>query len=220
MDADEARALTDEVREDAVALWMKLLRLYEGRAHEALGYGNWADYYRAEFGKGKAHAYRLLSAARVYQEVGLHVETRGATEAQMRSLAAMDSEIRHGVAVRVDELGGWARVSVREMKEIGWREAGLKHGRPGGTRVRAERATRLSLLLRELDRASRTIEREPDLIYDLAGGMTPDRASKAAEGVDEHLRQLVFVRDVMRARAGDRPALDEASQTGETGSCS
>ena len=33
----EARSLTDEVKRDAQALWEKLLALYEGGAHAALG---------------------------------------------------------------------------------------------------------------------------------------------------------------------------------------
>ena len=38
----DARTLTEEVKRDAAVLRAKLLRLYEGRAHEALGYSSWA----------------------------------------------------------------------------------------------------------------------------------------------------------------------------------
>lgn len=61
----EARELTEEVKADAIALWTKLLKLYEGQAHLALGYSSWAEYYAAEFGQTKSHGYRLLEAARV-----------------------------------------------------------------------------------------------------------------------------------------------------------
>lgn len=37
-------SLTDEVKADAQRLWAKLLQLYEGRAHIALGYTLWSDY--------------------------------------------------------------------------------------------------------------------------------------------------------------------------------
>lgn len=67
MSLDEARRLTDEVKTDAAALWSKLLRLYEGRAHIALGYASWGAYWTAEFGGGTSHAYRLLDAARVVE---------------------------------------------------------------------------------------------------------------------------------------------------------
>ena len=60
-----ARRLTDEVRADAAALWEKLLELYEGKAHKALGYASWGAYFTAEFGQHGSYGYRLLDAARV-----------------------------------------------------------------------------------------------------------------------------------------------------------
>ena len=47
---DEARSLTDEVKRDAERLWRKLIELYDGEAHIALGYASWRSYYAAEFG--------------------------------------------------------------------------------------------------------------------------------------------------------------------------
>lgn len=66
---DEARALTDEVRGDAERLWLKLLRLYNGAAHLALGYRSWGAYFEAEFGGSRSRAYQLLEAARVVESV-------------------------------------------------------------------------------------------------------------------------------------------------------
>jgi hypothetical protein len=63
----EARRLTDEVKADAQRLWAKLLSLYEGGAHIALGYNSWADYCEQEFHMGKTRSYQLLQAARVVQ---------------------------------------------------------------------------------------------------------------------------------------------------------
>lgn len=65
LNATAARALTDEVKADAAALWSKLLALYEGGAHTALGYSSWGDYYEVEFGHTAARGYQLLDAARV-----------------------------------------------------------------------------------------------------------------------------------------------------------
>lgn len=62
---EAARNLTDEVKADAAALWAKLLTLYEGEAHVALGYSSWAEYYEEEFGESKSRGYQLLEAARV-----------------------------------------------------------------------------------------------------------------------------------------------------------
>lgn len=81
----EARRLTDEARRDAQALWRKLLDLYEGGAHEALGFSSWAAYCKAEFDIRKSHAYRVLDAARVAR-VFPH---GGMTERQARELAPL-----------------------------------------------------------------------------------------------------------------------------------
>jgi phage N-6-adenine-methyltransferase len=62
---DAARVLTDEVKSDAAALWAKLLSLYEGEAHIALGYSSWGAYCSSEFDWGKSQSYRVLDAARV-----------------------------------------------------------------------------------------------------------------------------------------------------------
>src|SRR6266508_1440298 len=65
----EARRLTDEVKQDAQALWKKLLALYEGDAHTALGYESWGAYAAEEFGVGQSQAYRLLDAGRVAEAI-------------------------------------------------------------------------------------------------------------------------------------------------------
>lgn len=65
----DARVLTDQVKGDAADLWRKLLRLYEGAAHKALGYSSWAGYCKHEFGMGKTKAHRLLHAAEVVEQL-------------------------------------------------------------------------------------------------------------------------------------------------------
>lgn len=84
LNQSEARALTDQVKEDAAALWDKLLRLYEGDAHTALGYSSWGKYYAAEFGQSENYGYRLLKSARVMRE--LPVGNHPPTEAVAREL--------------------------------------------------------------------------------------------------------------------------------------
>jgi hypothetical protein len=69
LDEFEARLLTDEVKDDAANLWAKLLRLYQGGAHIALGYSSWGAYYEAEFGQSGRQGYRLLEAAKVVAEL-------------------------------------------------------------------------------------------------------------------------------------------------------
>jgi hypothetical protein len=60
---------TFEVKADAWRLWDKLLRLYEGQAHIALGYNSWAEYCQQEFRIGNRQAYRLLQAAQVVNQI-------------------------------------------------------------------------------------------------------------------------------------------------------
>jgi hypothetical protein len=65
----EARRLTDEVKANAQRLWAKLLSLYEGGAHIALGYNSWAEYCQREFHMSNGRAYQLLQAARVIHQL-------------------------------------------------------------------------------------------------------------------------------------------------------
>jgi hypothetical protein len=50
MTANEARALTDQIKYDAEALWDKIAAAYTGRAWAALGYESWDVYCIKEFG--------------------------------------------------------------------------------------------------------------------------------------------------------------------------
>jgi hypothetical protein len=75
LSADEARALTDKAKaqgaafyESGVAFFETLLRLYEGRAHEALGYSSWQAYWSAEMPTSWRHGYRILDYARVVSD--------------------------------------------------------------------------------------------------------------------------------------------------------
>lgn len=76
---DEARALTDEVKQDAQALWQKLVQLYNGEAHKALGFRSWRAYCAAEFQMTRDVAYQMLNAGKVMDE--LHSGRRGESSA-------------------------------------------------------------------------------------------------------------------------------------------
>lgn len=69
MTRDDARALTDEVKYDAERLWLKLVDLYNGGAHGALGYKSWRAYCAAEFQLNENAAYHLLGAGRVMDDL-------------------------------------------------------------------------------------------------------------------------------------------------------
>lgn len=65
MSEAEARAMTEEVREEFGALWSRVLDLYERGAHLALNYTSWGEYWRSEFGVSGARGEQLVRAGRV-----------------------------------------------------------------------------------------------------------------------------------------------------------
>jgi hypothetical protein len=85
----EARRLTDEVKADAHALWRKLVALYEGGAHTALGYSSWGDYCKTEFDMGQSRSYQLLDAGRVANALDSTIVERPLNEAQARELVPL-----------------------------------------------------------------------------------------------------------------------------------
>lgn len=66
---DEARALTDRIRDSVEATWALLLEAHEQKAWAALGYATWAEYVSAEFNMSRRHSYRLLDHGRVVQAI-------------------------------------------------------------------------------------------------------------------------------------------------------
>jgi hypothetical protein len=88
---DAARLLTEEVKADAVALWAKLRALYEGKAHIALGYSSWGDYFEEEFGRSGNYGYRLLKSAEVMEQLPMG-NSRPASERVARELVPLLAE--------------------------------------------------------------------------------------------------------------------------------
>lgn len=88
----EARRLTDEVKADAAALWDKLLTLYEGKAHEALGYSSWGAYFEAEFGQDASRGYQLLDAGRVRGLLSESTNVERLTEGSARELVPLKDD--------------------------------------------------------------------------------------------------------------------------------
>lgn len=100
----QARDLTAEVRADVRTLWAKVLDLYEGGAHLAMGYGNWRAYWEAEFGGSGGRGEQLVRAGRV---------VRALEAAGVEDLPANDSVARQLMPVyraAPEELGTvWTR---------------------------------------------------------------------------------------------------------------
>jgi DNA-binding NarL/FixJ family response regulator len=51
--ADDARRITDQIKVAVEATWQLVITAYQGRAWVALGYPNWDDYCRREFGAAR-----------------------------------------------------------------------------------------------------------------------------------------------------------------------
>lgn len=67
--SDEARALTDTIRNAVDVLWVLIVKAHSGKAWAALGYDTWADYVQQEFNMSRSRSYQLLDQARVVQEI-------------------------------------------------------------------------------------------------------------------------------------------------------
>jgi hypothetical protein len=85
----EARKLTDEAKRGIAALRERLLLLYEGEAHLALGFSSWGEYWETEFETSWRAGYRELEAARVNRAIDQLDNGRPLPEAQARELAPL-----------------------------------------------------------------------------------------------------------------------------------
>lgn len=62
---DEAREITQGIKNAAETTWALLLTAYERDAPKAMGYPSWETYCATEFDMSRAHGYRLLDHGRV-----------------------------------------------------------------------------------------------------------------------------------------------------------
>lgn len=124
LSTDDARTLTDEARADAQALWTKLLRLYDGGAHTALGYSSWGAYFKAEFGEGQSRGYQLLDAGRVLKRLqSTMVEWSTplplpANERQARELAKAPEVVQAAVWQEVVQTAPEGEVTAEYVAEV------------------------------------------------------------------------------------------------------
>jgi len=98
---EEATSLTQEIKKDINSLGHKLLKAYEGDAHEALGYSTWREYAVTEFNIDNSRAYQLLTHVRILATLSdegdhspgstivEHKESPMPTEGQARELAPL-----------------------------------------------------------------------------------------------------------------------------------
>jgi hypothetical protein len=154
----EARRLTDQVKRDAQDLWAKLLALYEGGAHFALGYSSWGDYFEAEFGGDASQGYRILDAARVQEALAAHSPNGE------RNLALPESHAREVAVVLREEGAEAAAEVVREVRA-----------------EKGEQATAADYRERRERRQIRRVSGHTDRSEDRGDAATPPPADRASE---------------------------------------
>lgn len=103
MEADEARELTERIRDGLEEIGPLLLRAEEGRAYLALGYESWRAYAMAEFSVSQSRAYQLLDHAKAKRELEEAVSTDvEISEAAVRDIKGDLSEVVAEVTAAVE----------------------------------------------------------------------------------------------------------------------
>lgn len=62
---EQARGLTDTIKDAAEVLWVLIARAHSGKAWKSLGYNSWESYVRTEFDMSRSRSYQILDQARV-----------------------------------------------------------------------------------------------------------------------------------------------------------
>lgn len=126
MTLDEARAITDRIKDTVEGLWSLLLEAHERGAWRALGYTTWGAYVEGEFSMSRRRSYQLIDQGVVIRElaaasgsgvnpgyttVGAGITERDARDLK-RELPAVTAEIRERV-----EAGEKPEAAVRAVVE-------------------------------------------------------------------------------------------------------
>jgi hypothetical protein len=107
---EEAREITEDIRQAAEAIWGLLLEARDRRAWAALGYQSFAAYATAEFGMSEVHAYRLIGQGQVIREIeeasGLTHGLVTVTEREARDIKGHLDEVASSVRDAIAEVQG------------------------------------------------------------------------------------------------------------------
>lgn len=89
MTEDEARKCVARINGHMNSARVELLRLYERRGWQALGYASWRECVVAEFEQTQTHLYRQLTAAEIERRISPIGEIGTIPESQLRPMAAL-----------------------------------------------------------------------------------------------------------------------------------
>lgn len=166
MTVDEARAITDRIKDAAEEMWSLLLTAHERKAWAALGYRTWEEYVRGEFNMTRQNAHLLITQGQVTRAI--ESVTSRALDMEVSANAARDikpvlPQVTAEIKERVASLGPEPRSEevqevVREVvKET--RTAMQNRPRPGRPVSSIPRA--VSAAIAAIDKARRDLARLP-----------------------------------------------------------
>jgi hypothetical protein len=104
---DQARQLTETIRDASEVMWVLLARAHAGQAWQALGYPSWEAYVRGEFDMSRSRSYQILDQARVISAISAAVPEGTPihlTEASARDLKGKLDQVIPEVAARTADL--------------------------------------------------------------------------------------------------------------------
>jgi hypothetical protein len=107
LDSDQAAKLTATIRNAVDVLYILIFRAHAGKAWQALGYGSWAEYVRAEFDMSRSRSYQILDQARVIIEIEASVPAGTEvvlSEAAVRDLRGVLEEVIPKIKERTEGL--------------------------------------------------------------------------------------------------------------------
>lgn len=157
MTHEEARQLTNRIKEKAEELWALVLEAYERKAYRALGYTAWADYLDAELGMRPGGAQNLITKARLVRELRENFPVGNSDTDLSGSITQNVAETLNSDPVALDEVrtrlqeGEEADTAIRDaMTNHDRRRTGLGHDALVIHRIRSRVEEELSTCLNEI----------------------------------------------------------------------
>lgn len=153
----DARRLADDIRRDIGRVRRNLLKLYEGRGWEALGYESWRQCVGREFRQAQSHMYRLLDAARIERNISPEHDVGGVRESVLRPLGRLEAGRQaEAWGMAVGESGGGeptARVIKAAVRRLlGEDEPDERHSERTAAMIRKWDPDRIRDLIGDLER--------------------------------------------------------------------
>ena len=115
MTEQEARETTNKIKQNLLTARQLLLSMYERKGWKVLGYGSWREYGAVEFGYSEAYVYRLMTAAKVENNIS-PIGEKAIPESQLRPLTALPPEQQREAWERAQEIAGDKPLVARDVQ--------------------------------------------------------------------------------------------------------